>query len=154
MRRIQPAAPVPGTRKACAKVQRWARAATRMRCVGLFTCPSLVCHPVINLVPGTCLVKCSRWKEGRRGDEKKRKKKEEGEGKQGRTKREDREGGLRGRTEREESCERQEEQGESGRDAEEVGDVRRQARRGLEGCLRGSERSPSSLVYQTGAATC
>lgn len=90
MRRIQLAAPVPGTRKARAKVQRWAGAATRMRCVGLFTCLSLVCHPVINLVPGTCLVKCSRWKERRMGGmRRKGKKKDEGGRKQGRTERED-----------------------------------------------------------------
>lgn len=32
--------------------------------------------------------------------------------------------------------------------------MRGQVGAGLEGWLRGSEGSPSSLVYQTGAATC
>lgn len=89
MTRIQQAAPVPGTRKACEKVQRWARAATCMHYVGLLTCLSLVCYSVINLVPSMWSVKYSRWGDGRMGGMRRKEKK----GKRREDKRADGEGG-------------------------------------------------------------
>lgn len=79
-----------------------------------------------------------------------RRKEERGKEEAGEDEREDGEGGElwdAGRV-------REEERVESGRDGEEAGGVRRQAGTGLKGWLGGREGSPTSLVDQTGAATC